>query len=79
MPRWKTGFHAIARAVGVPVVLVALDYGRKRIGPGPTLNLTDDLAADLTRIAAFFRDVRGKNPELYSPPAPEQLAGDARA
>ena len=73
VPRWKTGFHVIARTVGVPVVLVALDYGRRRIGPGPTLALTDDLAADLTRIADYFRDVRGRHPELFSLPAPEQL------
>ena len=72
-PRWKTGFHHIAVTVGVPVVLVALDYGNKRIGPGPTLTLSGDLPADLARIADFFRDVRGKHPEHFALPAPEQL------
>ena len=72
-PRWKTGFHHIAVTVGVAVVLVALDYGNKRIGPGPTLTLSGDLPADLARIADFFRDVRGKHPEHFALPAPEQL------
>ena len=73
--RWKTGFYRIARAVDVPIVLIPLDYRRKVIGPGPTLHLTDDLAADLRRIVAYFDGVEGKNPELYARPAPDQLMG----
>jgi 1-acyl-sn-glycerol-3-phosphate acyltransferase len=71
--RWKTGFHHIAVSVGVPVVLVALDYGNRRIGPGPLLPLSGDLPADLARITDYFRGVRGKNPENASFPSPEQL------
>jgi 1-acyl-sn-glycerol-3-phosphate acyltransferase len=73
VPRWKTGFHHIATTVGVPVVLVALDYGNRRIGPGPLLQLSGDLAADLARIVAHFAGVEGRNPENASLPSPEQL------
>ena len=71
--RWKTGFHAIARAAGVPLLLVPLDFRRKTIGPGPVVWPTDDLAHDLRVLADFFQDVWGKNPQNYSPPSPAQL------
>lgn len=73
--RWKTGFHPIAVTVGVPVVLVALDYGRRRIGPGPALILSGDLPADLARLMAYFDGAEAKNPENASPPSPAQLGG----
>ena len=73
VPRWKTGFHPIARAAGVPLLLVALDFGRRVIGPGPVVWPTDDLAHDLRVLAAYFGGIEGKNPELYSPPSAEQL------
>ena len=36
---WKTGFYRIAEAAEVPVILGFLDYGRRRIGLGPTMSL----------------------------------------
>lgn len=66
--RWKTGFHHIARAVDVPVVLVALDFGRKVIGPIATLELSDDLDHDLAVIAGHLDGIRGRNPELFTEP-----------
>jgi 1-acyl-sn-glycerol-3-phosphate acyltransferase len=71
--RWKTGFHTIARAAGVPLVLVPLDFANKRIGPGPVVWPTDDLAHDLRVLAEYFGRIEGKNPALYAPPSAEQL------
>lgn len=68
MPRWKTGFHHIGRAANVPIVLVALDFGRKTIGPIATIDLTEDLSHDLAVIAGHFEGIKGGNPELYTPP-----------
>ena len=68
LDRWKTGFHHIGRAADVPIVLVALDFGRKTIGPIATIDLTDDLNHDLTVIAGHFEGIRGRNPELFTPP-----------
>jgi len=65
---WKSGFYQIARAAGVPVVLGFLDFERKVGGLGPVLHLTQDVRADMDRIRAFYRDMRGKHPELESTP-----------
>jgi 1-acyl-sn-glycerol-3-phosphate acyltransferase len=53
---WKSGFHRIARAAGVPIVLGFLDYGRKQFGFGPAFQPTEDLHADMERIRAFYAD-----------------------
>ena len=66
-PRWKSGFYHIARGAGVPIVLGYVDFARKRGGIGPTLMPTDEMEADLQRIAAFYADKRGKFPENESP------------
>ena len=56
--RWKTGFHRIALQAGVPVLPVALDWGRKQIRifglfqPGP------DMDADVERLMRLYQDVR---------------------
>ncbi len=57
---WKTGFHYIARGAGVPIVLVAFDYGRKAVRFGPTLAPSGDVARDVAEIQSYFVDVRGK-------------------
>ncbi|HEY0994884.1 MAG TPA: lysophospholipid acyltransferase family protein [Gemmatimonadaceae bacterium] len=60
---WRTGFWHIARGAGVPIVMVAFDFGTREIRLGPTLVPGDDLAADMARIRAHFATVRGRNPE----------------
>lgn len=62
--RWKTGFHTIARATGVPVYLGYFDWGRKQIGYGPRFECSDDAMADLRAIQAFYKQkgVQGKHP-----------------
>ncbi|HEX4331387.1 MAG TPA: lysophospholipid acyltransferase family protein [Usitatibacter sp.] len=56
---FKSGFLRIARAAQVPVVLAALDFGRRRVVLGPVVDTSDDVAADLARIEAHFAPVRG--------------------
>jgi 1-acyl-sn-glycerol-3-phosphate acyltransferase len=58
--RWKTGFHRIARAGGVPIVPVALDYGPREIRFGPVVVPGDDSASDIARLQSFFSSARGK-------------------
>jgi 1-acyl-sn-glycerol-3-phosphate acyltransferase len=65
---WKSGFYQIARAARVPVVLGFLDFERKVGGLGPVLHLTQDVHADMERIRAYYRDMRGKHPDLESTP-----------
>lgn len=60
--RWKTGFWKIAKGAGVPVLPAYFHYGRKVIGIGPLLPLTEDMQADIDRIRAWFRGVsKGRN------------------
>ena len=66
--RWKTGFHRIAQAAGVPIMAVALDYGPRRIRFGPLVNPSGDIDRDIGIFADFFATARGRkgNP---GPPA----------
>ncbi|MEO7998374.1 MAG: lysophospholipid acyltransferase family protein [Gemmatimonadaceae bacterium] len=64
---WKSGFWHIARGAGVPIVCVALDFGRKTIRLGPEFFPTDeDSAAGIARIRASYAGVQGRHPELHS-------------
>lgn len=59
---WKSGFHRIARATGMPVVLGYVDRTTMTTGLGPTIQLTDDLTADMDRIREFYADKAGYHP-----------------
>ena len=54
--RWKTGFHTIAKAAGVPVYLGYFDWGRKEIGHGPRFEISDDAMADLRAIQQYYKE-----------------------
>ena len=64
---WKSGFYRIAQGAGVPVYLGFLDFGRRRIGIGPRVNLTGDPNADLAVIREFYDGVTGRWPGQASP------------
>jgi 1-acyl-sn-glycerol-3-phosphate acyltransferase len=57
---WKTGFHRIALAAGVPIVATALDWGRRQIRFGEPFMATQDAAADVAELQLFFADVSGR-------------------
>jgi 1-acyl-sn-glycerol-3-phosphate acyltransferase len=60
---WKTGFHYIARAAGVPVLMAYFDYPRKRVGIEGMFYPSEEIREDFEQIRAFYADRRGKNPE----------------
>lgn len=64
---WKTGFHLIAREAGIPVYLGYFDWGKKRVGRGQRIELTDDPRADMKRIQEIYESMKltGKHPEGY--------------
>ena len=64
---WKTGFHRIARAAGVPIIAVALDYGTRRIRFGPLVTPSDDLEGDLRIFYEFFAAAHGRRGDVAPP------------
>ena len=61
--KWKTGFYHIALGAGVPMVVGMMDYGRKSGGLGPTIWPTGDMAADMEKVMAIYRDVTPRHPD----------------
>lgn len=57
--RWRTGFYFIAQRAEVPIIPVRLDYGRKSIHFGTSLDPTGDIDKDLRTLQGFFSDVMG--------------------
>jgi 1-acyl-sn-glycerol-3-phosphate acyltransferase len=64
---WKSGFYRIAAGAEVPVILGLLDYGKRRIGLGPTFSLTGDWQKDLEFCQAFYKDIQGRWPDKAGP------------
>jgi 1-acyl-sn-glycerol-3-phosphate acyltransferase len=62
---WKSGFYYIALEASVPMVPVALDYGRRECRIGEPIVASGDLQADIQRFRAFYHGVKGKKPELF--------------
>ena len=65
---WKSGFYYIALHSGVPIGLGFLDYEKKLCGLGPLVSPTGDVRRDMDTIRAFYREIRGRNPERQSQP-----------
>jgi 1-acyl-sn-glycerol-3-phosphate acyltransferase len=61
--KWRTGFYYIAHGAGVPIVPIALDYGRKRVVAGPALDPSGDLETDLRTLRQFYVDVTPRKME----------------
>lgn len=78
--RWKTGFHRIAVEAGVPIAVVALDWGRREVGVVGTVEPSGCLDRDLGEIGSLLDGVRGRHPDLQTLPAPagRALAAEAR-
>ena len=64
---WKSGFYHIARQAGVPIVPSYLDFGRKRGGFGPGLEVSGDVGRDMQYFRDFYADMAGKFPARVGP------------
>lgn len=62
--KWKTGFYYIAKGADVPIVMATLDFENKHFKFSEPYYLTDSMEADFNHFYDFFKDVKGKNPEL---------------
>ncbi len=64
---WKSGFYHIARQAGVPIVPSFLDFGRKRGGFGPALEVCGDVGRDMQYFRDFYAGMTGKFPAQVGP------------
>lgn len=61
---WRSGFWHIARAAGVPVIPVALDYARRVAVIGAPFSPGHSFEADVGELKQFFAHATPKNPQL---------------
>ncbi|MAU01981.1 MAG: glycerol acyltransferase [Anaerolineaceae bacterium] len=66
VPHWKMGFFYIAQAANVPILPIALDYGRKTIGIGEPIWPEVGESAVLAQLRTFYEGVQGKYPHQFS-------------
>ncbi len=61
--RWKTGFYAIAKGAGVPILPVAFDYKHKTFVIGKPYYLTENQKKDCENIYKWYLQFSPKRPE----------------
>ncbi len=61
---WKTGFYYIAKGANVPIVMATLDFENKKVKISVPYYTTDDKEADFRHFKDFYKNIKGKNPEL---------------
>lgn len=61
---WKTGFYYIAKGANIPIVMATLDFENKKIKISPPYYPTENIDADFKHFKLFFKNVKGRNPEL---------------
>ena len=65
---WKTGFYHIAKAAGVPIVMVAFDFGNKKCKIADPFYPTADMEADIKFMYSYYKGIKGKIPEYSFDP-----------
>ena len=63
--RWKSGFHRIAHAAGVPVVLAVFDYSARVVRLGPAFDATGDYDRDLAAMQSHISASMARHPGRY--------------
>ena len=63
VPKWRSGFYHIAHGAGVPIVCAWVDNRAMRGGLGPEIMPSGDFAADMAKIAVFYRSVMPGHPK----------------
>ena len=61
--QWKTGFYYIATTANVPIIPIALDYGKKEVRVGSLFKPTGNIGDDLPVLEKHFIGAVGHIPE----------------
>lgn len=64
--RWKSGFHRVALAAGVPIVPLAFDYSVRAVRFLPPLTPSPDYERDLATLRAHFTPGMAYRPENFT-------------
>lgn len=67
---WRSGFYRVAHAAGVPVGLVTLDFGARRVGFDSFWQLSGHVHDDFATFAQRLSHCRGFRPTLAAPVRP---------
>lgn len=65
-PEWKKGFYYIALAAKVPIIVAALDYGRKVADFKKVIIPSGDVDTDLSEIKACYVGVTARHPKNFA-------------
>ena len=65
--KWKTGFYHIALKANVPILLLAIDYKKKKIGIINSFFPSGDIDRDMLFIQHQFHDIQAKEVRNYNP------------
>lgn len=65
-PDWKKGFYFIALKAQIPVLLYGIDFEKRLISCTKSLVPTGDFDREMRDIKLYFKDFKGKNPELFT-------------
>ena len=60
---WKSGFYRIAEAARVPILPIAIDFGRRVVAIGEPLTPSGDPHGDTARLKSFFEPALGHRTE----------------
>ena len=64
-PKWKRGFHHVARKAEVPVLVVYVDSAIRTIGIEGLMEPSDDADADIRKLKQFYDSKSGLKPKNY--------------
>jgi 1-acyl-sn-glycerol-3-phosphate acyltransferase len=62
--KWKTGFYYIAKGANVPIIMMAFDFGNRKIIISEPYTVTQDIEKDFQHFEQFFKGIKGFHPEL---------------
>ncbi len=58
--KWRTGFYHMSVGAGVPIVMIAFDYGKKQVKISEPVYPSGDMEKDLAEYREFYEGVQGK-------------------
>lgn len=63
---WKKGFYFIAMEAEVPIVVAALDYGKKEADFKAIIMPAGNVEDNISEIKAYYKGVTARHPEYFS-------------